>query len=389
HRAMTLSEFVLENIEPLLEDWTRFARTVPAARELDVAGLRDHAEAMLRAIAADMLVEQSADQQRSKSEGAAERRSAADTAAEMHGSARRRTGFELVQMVAEFRALRATVVRQWLLEARPTSPEALLELVRFNEALDQAISESLARYVAEIDEARDLFLGLVAHDMRSPIGASMNAARYLKGLPGLDATASGAVDVVLRSDERLSALTADILELVQLKLHHMPPFVLAPVDLGALAASVIAALRIRHPGATVALEPDGDLRGEWDEARLERVLANLVENAVKHGATDAPVTVRLAGEPDAVELTVSNAGEPIPEDRLPRVFEPMKAWSGEPGQASEGGRSYGLGLFIAREIVRGHSGQIHAESSREHGTTFRVRLPRHPRTPGGGADRDM
>lgn len=378
---MTLPAFILDNVESILDDWTRFARSIPTSQNLDIESLRDHAEVMLRTIAQDMLTEQSADEQQAKSEGNSKRLSSADTAAEEHGTARRRSGFELVQMVAEYRALRATVVRQWLLKARPSGPEAMLELIRFNEGIDQALTESLARFVKEVDEARELFLGIIAHDMRSPIGACLHAAQYLKRAPGLDTAAASAVDVVLRSNERLSRLTTDILELVELRLHHIPHFSMAPVNIEALCGSVIAALRMSRPNAPIRLEVTGDMNGVWDAAKLERVLANLVENALKHGASTEPVTVSLRGEPDTVELTVWNAGEPIPAERLGDIFEPLAAWAHRPADKTDGTKSYGLGLFIAREIVRGHSGSLTVESCRDEGTTFRVRLPRHASSP--------
>ncbi len=385
--TLTLSAFILENLESLIEDWTTFARSIPVARDLDVVSLRDHAGAMLRTIAADMLMRQSPHEQRRKSEGRAARLSAADTAAEQHGSARRQSGFELVQMAAEFRALRATVIRQWVQHARPETPESVLELVRFNEALDQAVAESLVRFVKEVDEARELFLGAIAHDMRGPISASIHAAHYLKGVSGLDASASGALDVVIRSHERLSVLTADILELMQLKLYQVPQFTLAPTHLEALCTSAIGALQIVHPRAAVTLQAQGDTHGDWDAPKLERVVVNLVENAIKHGGPDATVDVSLRGDGDEVEIAVSNAGEAIPADRLNRIFEPMTTWSHGTGDVSESLRNYGLGLFIAREIVRGHDGAITVESSRDEGTCFRVRLPRRAPTKGGPAPR--
>jgi PAS domain S-box-containing protein len=147
---MDLPAFILANIEPLIEDWVTFARTLPNCRHLSVDQLRDHAAEMLRAIAADIRIEQTPAEQLAKSRSLALRLSAEDTWAEVHGSDRFGLGFGLSELVAEFRALRAAVVRQWTVRRGAASVDMLGQLTRFNEGIDQAIAESVARFVAEI-----------------------------------------------------------------------------------------------------------------------------------------------------------------------------------------------------------------------------------------------
>lgn len=146
---MDLQKFILENIEPLIEDWVSFARTLPGCSDLPTELLRDDAAAMLEAIAADIPLAQTASQQLAKSHGRAPRLSALDTGAEVHGADRFARGFGLGARVAEFRALRASVLRKWTEKCGPASVEMLEQLTRFNEGIDQAIAESVERFVAE------------------------------------------------------------------------------------------------------------------------------------------------------------------------------------------------------------------------------------------------
>lgn len=372
---MALAQFILDHIEPLIDDWSDFARTIPAAQELDLEGLRDHAEEMLRAIAADMLRHQTAAQRLALSQGQAIRSSTSDTPAEQHATARRETGFSVLQMLAEFRALRATVTRHWVAGVTPSDAGAIDELIRFNEGLDQAFTQSLTRFVRGTDEERDLFLGVIAHDMRSPISASINAGRYLRRVEGLDPKASSAVEVLVHSGEQLRALANDVLEIGELRLQEGSTLNRSRVDLGVLCETVVAALKMTHGSVHFELEVEGDCGGDWDASRLERVITNLLENAIKHGERLAPVRIRVAGSSSAVELIVENRGEPIGPDRMGRVFEPRATWTKVPREG-ERTASFGLGLYVTREIVSSHGGTIEVRSTLEAGTSFTVRLPR-------------
>jgi signal transduction histidine kinase len=120
-------------------------------------------------------------------------------------------------------------------------------------------------------------------------------------------------------------------------------------------------------GERIKLEKAGDLSGSWDPNRLAQAISNLVRNAVTHGEGEVLVRVREAGQ--QVELQVHNAGEPIPPDRLPLIFQPFERGNNE-------GRGLGLGLYIVRAIATAHGGTVDAASSPNEGTTFRLSLPR-------------
>lgn len=153
--GMDLHTFIIENIEALVNDWVAFARVLTGSKDLSVGELQDHAAAMLRAIADDISRNQTPGEQLAKSHGLASRLLAGDTRAEEHGSDRFTQGMGLNELVAEFRALRASVVRQWTALRGPASVEMLEQLVRFNEGIDQAIAESLARFVNQVRRKDD------------------------------------------------------------------------------------------------------------------------------------------------------------------------------------------------------------------------------------------
>src|SRR5512142_2795098 len=157
---MRLAEFIVGNREPILVEWESFARTcAPASGTMDIAALRDHANDMLTVIAEDLETYQSAREQAEKSKGNAP---IADggvrTAAEKHGAGRADSGFTVEQMISEYRALRASVIRLWMKGQGSGEPTDMADVTRFNEAIDQALAESIWRYTQDLEHSKEMFL---------------------------------------------------------------------------------------------------------------------------------------------------------------------------------------------------------------------------------------
>jgi signal transduction histidine kinase len=131
---------------------------------------------------------------------------------------------------------------------------------------------------------------------------------------------------------------------------------------------------VAHPGRPIALEVAGDVSGVWDINRLNQLLGNLVVNAVKYGSFTSPIRVVLNGLSGEVRLAVHNHGPKIEQSLLAQRFEPLKRGSENQFVSGTDG-SFGLGLYIAREIVIAHHGAI-AATSDDNETVFTVRLPR-------------
>jgi signal transduction histidine kinase len=377
---MRLARFLTENIEEILVEWEAFAASLLSpGQAMTSLALRDHASEILRAIALDIESGQSDIEQAYKSKGHVQIAEATRTAAMTHGALRHLAGFDLRQLAAEFRALRASVLRLWL--KRGTQDEtAFYQMTRFNEAIDQALAESIAHYSDEVARSRDTFLAILGHDLRSPLSAIANSGLYL-GSPGLlpDGAPLEAARRVIRGAARMSAMIKDLLEYTRTRLGRAIPISPRPASMGEICRIAYDEVRAAHPERIFRLEIQGDLQGEFDGERLQQVLVNLLNNAVQHGERSEPITLSAQGDAAQVTVRVQNRGRLIPADQLQVIFNPLvqipSALVDEDASLST---SLGLGLYIAHEIVTRHGGTIAAESSERVGTVFSAQLPKTP-----------
>ena len=378
--GMRLADFIVENIEAILAEWETFARSLAPGSDMDVVALRDHAEEILRTAARDMSSPQSSGQQSSKSKGmggGGDESDSLDSASAEHAIGRLGSGFNLVEVVSEYRALRASVLHLWREHAQGADEQDLEDLTRFNESIDQSLAEAVRSYAGRVEQSRELFLATLGHDLRAPLNAIMLSAQMLARSGQLDDEHAEIASRVSGFVNTMSVMIHDLLDFTRTRLGRGMPVSLAPVELGPLCREVLDQFSAAHPDRTFRYVSDEEISGEWDAARLRQVLSNLVANALDHGgeACEIVVAARRAG-PDVL-LTVANDGPPIPLSALPTLFDPfvrgaMKLPSG--GQRD----GVGLGLFISREIVSAHSGTIAVDSSEDGGTVFTIRLPPKP-----------
>ena len=217
----------------------------------------------------------------------------------------------------------------------------------------------------------ELFVGILGHDLRSPLAAISLGCQKLMKDPGADEKTTKTASRILASSQRMARMIDQILDLTRSRLGGGLPVVPKPTDLGGVVKDVVGEIAEAKPECRVELEVSGDLHGDWDPDRLAQVFSNLVGNAVAH-CQGAPVRVELRGaEPERVVLKVHNAGVISPE-LLPVLFEPFRGGARQ-GRVSSG---LGLGLYITRSIVEGHEGTVEVESAEGQGTTFTVVLPR-------------
>jgi signal transduction histidine kinase len=377
---MRLSEFLTAQREPILAEWETFARSLGTVSEgMDILALRDHASQMLTVIATDLDTAQSESQQHEKSVGHAP---ASDpdlrsvTAAESHGADRAERGFSTEEMVSEFRALRASVIRLWTETRGELTNEEVSELTRFNEAIDQSLAESVARYTADLSQSKEMFIAILGHDLRTPLGAIITSSTFMLDLDELGEPHRTLTARIATSARRMDRMVGDLLDLTRSRLGGGIPIDRDWMNLEDAVREVAAELLAQHPGRGIEVSAAGDLRGRWDRGRLSQVLTNLMGNAIEHGARETPVRVIIEGAGDEVLIAIHNHGVPIPASLIPRIFDPMKRREAI-GRRTTGADSHlGLGLYIADQIVAGHNGRIDVESSASGGTTFTVRVPR-------------
>ena len=376
---MRLADFIVSNREPIMAEWEAFARTcAPASGSMDVAALRDHANEMLTVIAADLRTPQTGREQSEKSKGSAPSlETPGKTAAEKHGAGRAESGFTTDQMVSEYRALRASVIRLWTRAQGEIVPADLEDLTRFNEAIDQSLAESIARYTEDLDQSKETFLAILGHDLRNPLGAISMSASFMLETHELQEPHLTLMTRIARSATRMNHLIGDLLDFTRSRLGGGIPIARAEMNMGKVVHDVVDETKAAHPQRTIQVDARGSLHGKWDCARMSQVLTNLIGNALEHGSDRSVVRVDVHGDEKEVTIAVHNRGPAIPADQLNGIFNPMKR-SEETGSAGGRGPSgnLGLGLYIAERIVNAHSGRIEVDSSEERGTTFTVHLPR-------------
>ena len=308
-------------MDGILAQWDAFAGSqLPAAAHMTPSALRDHAKQILLAVAKDLATPQTDEEQAEKSKG------------------------------------RAPI----LFEAPETAAET------------HALAESIRFFSNHVEQARNLLLGMVGHDMRTPLQTIQLTASYLAAL-NAGAGVSDAATLLINSGGRIQALLDDLVDLnrssLGLGIHIVP----TEVDVAVLFADELKQLQAAYPGRRLELQVSGDARGVWDGLRLQQLLANLVVNAIIYGAADAPVRVVVVDEGADLYLEVRNAGAAIDPESLVNIFNPLTRGA-QKGRTSVGSH-LGLGLHIAHEIVAAHGGAIEARSEPEE-AVFAVRLPK-------------
>jgi signal transduction histidine kinase len=260
--------------------------------------------------------------------------------------------------------------RQWLAGFAAQAALAA-ERARLYQAEKRAVQE-----LTETVRLNELFSGVLAHDLRNPLGAILTAAQLaIMRVEKNDLTRLAApLNRMLSSGRRMARMVDQLLDLSRVRLGVGMQLDPRPLDLRAVLADVRGELADGQPEAAIDIESLGAPEGQWDEDRLCQVFSNLVGNALIHGRAGVGVRIRLDGTAaDQVRVSVHNQGV-VPAELMPALFQPLARLE----RRGEKPQGLGLGLFIAAQIVKAHGGQIAVESSEEAGTTFVVTLPRGP-----------
>ncbi len=213
-------------------------------------------------------------------------------------------------------------------------------------------------------------MNILGHDLRSPLNTVTMAANVLKMDNLAEDKTSELIESILRTAGRMRDLIEDLLD--KTKVFDDGELVIEKknIDLSKLCRQIIKEFVIANPDLKIDFHSQGNCLGMWDEGRLGQVLTNLLSNAVYYGDTSKPIKVDLIEDCGEIVLQVNNQGKVIPEDIKEKIFSPF--WRGEDKKSNTGG--LGLGLYIVRQIVKSHGGEIFVESNREYGTTFSVKF---------------
>ncbi|HZV66387.1 MAG TPA: sensor histidine kinase [Telluria sp.] len=375
---MNLATFIRSNVTEILAEWTAFAKkAAPADGAMSNLALTDHAEAILCAIAIDIETRQSKRQQYEKSQGDEADTGDTESAAAVHGRLRQASNFSLPQLSSEFRALRATVLRLWLPRVDQMSETTIHEMVRFNEAIDQALAESIVTFSAREERTRDLFLAVLGHDLRAPLATISLVGDLLTRpiVPQEQVAALG--QKVKRGAILMSAMVTDLLGFTRLQMGAGMPTVRTMLDSQEVCQAAVADARAMYPNITIVFRHTGELTGSFDGVRLQQLVTNLLINAAQYSAKDHDVILEAVGSAVAITISVSNFGPVIPEESLKTIFQPLVQLEPNIEDDARPTTSLGLGLFIAKETAVAHNGTIAVTSNTEDGTIFSVNFPRN------------
>ena len=374
---MRLAEFIRTNVAPIVSEWEAFARSLVAPSDhMGSMALRNHIHQILDFIIADIDSAQTATEQVEKSHG--ERADGPHpSAAQIHASLRYDGGFNMDQMVSEYRALRASVIKLWEASKPEIGSQDIRDLTRFNESIDQALTESICDYTKKLNLSRSLFLGILSHDLRNPLSAISMSAQLTLRIGALSERQSMLQAQIGDSSQRAMAIVSSLLDLTRARLGSGLPILREQMDIGFVSNQLVDEMRVLHPTRTFLLTVTGNTAGSWDKARIGQVFSNLLGNAVMYGFRSTPITVKVEGQLLDVIVSVHNEGVPITSATLETIFNALtRERSDSDGKAQPGSTNLGLGLYISREIVTAHGGKISVTSSELAGTTFTASFPR-------------
>ncbi len=265
-------------------------------------------------------------------------------------------------------------------DRRPRTFEAPFPEDRWFEVRAFPHEDGVSAHLRDVTERRRSqevqahLLGIVGHDLRTPLTSIRISATAIMRDAGLAARHRRALERVEAGAERMTRLINDLLDYSRARLGQGLPMEPRACDLGVICSDVLEAVRATQPGRPLVYRHGGDAAGVWDPERIQQVLLNLLTNAVRHGAPDTPVTLSWTGDRERKVISVHNHGAPIEPALLAHMFEPFKRAS--PGGPAWGG--VGLGLYIVRQIVLAHSGSVQVRSDAASGTTFELTLPARP-----------
>ena len=277
-------------------------------------------------------------------------------------------------MVSEYRALRASIIKLWSRTLPIMDADDIIDLIRFNESIDQELTESVSFYMQSTLQSKDLFVGILTHDLRSPVQAIMLSAELLPKFGAISDKQAMLTKGVSESAKRINSLIDNLVDVTRARLGTGLPVKRSKMNIGFVGNLVIDELRVVHPDRKIIANISGDLKGSWDKARIGQIFSNLLGNAIQYSFKDTPIIVTITSAADTVMISFYNDGKPIPPDKIKTIFNPLSRGSDRENQFIL--PNLGLGLFITDEIVVAHGGTISVTSSEQDGTTFTVKLPR-------------
>ncbi len=231
------------------------------------------------------------------------------------------------------------------------------------------------RKLVAAHDFQQLLVGIVSHDLRNPLSViTVAATNLLRKAP--DPALVRTYERTLRCAKKANRIINDLLDVTHTRVNGELKVQPRTLELKPLLREIADDVRTAHPGVAIELDlPEADVTGEWDSDRVSQAVGNLLNNAIQHGDEGVAVSLRLTATVDAVRVAVTNRGAPIPPDTLEVMFDPFAQGGGIERRRGGG---LGLGLYIVKQIVEAHGGEVVCRSDDTSGTTFELSLPKRP-----------
>lgn len=349
-----LPTFLRTRVEAIVQRWLPLVRALPAAAELSEAAIIDNLPAMLEQLACTV-------------DGDPAAEVALGAVIGVHVEGRAQAGFSLADVIAEYGMLRQAVFDEFVETAVSSTPaEArIAELTAFNRTVDAGIAEAVEHYNWRRKAQQDRLIGILAHDMRSPLQVIALSAQVLLRQQ-LSDDGRGTAGRIVASAAKLDQLTTDLLDFARTRMGGSLPVMPAPADLREVLLRAYDEARLLHPQRDLrhAADQAPEAPCRIDAARMGQALTNLLSNAIRHGGD--PIIVRLDTAEERIVVSVCNRG---------RIDDAVRQTLFQPFETSDPQRGTGLGLYIVCEIARAHGGGVEVEAG-DDDTTFRLHVPR-------------
>lgn len=226
-----------------------------------------------------------------------------------------------------------------------------------------------------LEQERDLrerFVSALTHDLRTPLAVAKVCSEFLKTESQDPETVVEMATRISSGIDRADRMIRDLLDANRISAGEGTPILVGECRLDLIINHVVADLREIHGEKFQVLNKAGEVCGFWDHMALHRVIDNLANNAIKYGLPNSVVSLKLKRQASQVEISVHNAGTPIPLIEQENLFEPYRR---SKSAIKSGTVGWGMGLAIVKGLVEAHGGSVHVESSTSSGTTFTVLLP--------------
>ncbi len=383
---MQLSEFIIQNMEEILKEWESFAQTLPSGKSMGTTQLRDHAKQILETIAEGMDAAQCPAEQKFKSKGKGRLMKLPLKFAIKHADERHEEGFDIDEVISEYRALRASVIHLWTRKMKSADKETLYELIRFNEEVDQALTYCVEEFsrvteknrvallikLKQADKQKDEFLAILAHELRNPLAPIQTGIEVLRLMQDIPTAAETPVNMMERQMANLLRLVDDLLDISRIKEGKLN-LCLEKADISdIIRMAVEATASFVYAGQRkVSIELHSEpLLVHGDAVRLVQIMGNLLSNAGKHTDEHGHIEVSVKRDGQQAKIVVRDDGAGIAPEKINNLFKKFQQLN---ATRRDG---LGIGLWLAHKLVKLHGGSITGSSEGlGRGSEFAVYLP--------------